>query len=702
MRVFVRLLFLLLSMLPASAWAAASPWQHSDELSVRLISGTEGTEGQAEIMMGLELQLAEGWHTYWRSPGDAGMPPSFDTGKSKNLETLEVLYPLPIRYSAMGMDTIGYKGRLILPLKISLKEAGQPLNFNARLDLLICSDLCLPKTFSLSLDLPATGGATHSTEYHLIEKALERVPATDNPSLQITDVIRNAKSIHVKIKSEQKLREPDVLIESDKNYAFSPPKKQVGPTGQTATFVFDLLSDLTEGESLAALPLTLTAIDGDNAIEQRLTPDQQRAQPLSGSSASTLPFWCILLLALVGGFILNLMPCVLPVLSLKIMALIRHGGSAHHTVRHSFLSTAGGIVFSFLALALVTIVLKTTGQAIGWGVQFQQPLFLVFMIALLTFFAANLWGFFEIGIPHFIQDLLDPQHHPKLAGDFATGALATLLATPCSAPFLGTAVAFAMAAGWVEILSVFLALGLGMCLPYLAVALWPRLATSLPKPGAWMLTLARVLGFGLAGTAVWLLVILGAQMGRNWAILVSLAMIAILLQLFLRHKNILRFLTMPVIAFALLGSCGAAYMATAPSSQSPQMGAWQSFDEETLARHLREGKTVFVDVTADWCLTCKVNKRFTLTREDVQKRLFGHAGVVALQADWTNPNPAASAFLNKHERYGIPFNIVFGPQAPKGIALPEILTPRLVIEAIDRAQGPSKACPVDLPEGTSC
>jgi len=712
MNVISRFLLVLLCLLPAPVWAASSPWQHSDEMAVRLISATEGTGGQAALLLGLDIQLAEGWHTYWRSPGDAGLPPSIDWEDSENLAKLDILYPAPIRYSAMGMDTVGYRGRLVLPLRATLAKQGEPLRLVGALDILLCKDICLPKHFPLVLELPVAGGTLHSVEYPLIQKALASVPKDEDTKLSITKLTRGSQAIQLTLNGTEKLRAPDMLIENDRSVTFEAPKVTIGPNGKTALFTFALVGELPEGESLAKLPITVTAMDDGHALERSFSPEQHpivetsksiAAPPKAPDTNSTiLPFWCVLLLALAGGFILNLMPCVLPVLSLKLMSLIRHGGNAKQRIRHSFLSTAGGIVFSFMLLAFATIGLKATGQVIGWGVQFQQPLFLVFMIALLTFFAANLWGFFELGVPAFVSDLVDPHHHPKLAGDFATGALATLLATPCSAPFLGTAVAFAMAAGWVEILSVFAALGIGMSLPYLAVALWPRLASALPKPGAWMVVLSKILGFGLAATALWLLGILAAQMGKSGTVLVGLAMAAILFQLYLRHKKILRFLTIPVIAFALLGSCGIAYVATAPSSHAPEMGAWQRFNEETLARNLREGKTVFVDVTADWCLTCKVNKRFTMTRKAVQDRLFGKRGVVTLQADWTNPNPIVTAFLNKHGRFGIPFNIVFGPHAPDGIALPEILTPSLVIEAIDKAQGPAKACPAGLPDGVSC
>ncbi len=581
MRKPIFFLLFLAFFLPGLARAEVGAWQTEKEVAVRLVSAVKGTRNRSEVLLGLDIKLAEGWHTYWRDPGGAGEPPRFDWTGSENLAEAVLLYPAPTRYGEGDAAFIGYKGDVLMPLRIALKDQGRPLALKGKLHLFICKELCLPKTFPLALTLPADTGEA-SPDAALIEKALQTVPPAEK--------------------------------------------------GEPA-----------------------------------------------------LPFWSLLLLALLGGFILNLMPCVLPVLSLKIMGLVKHSGKGRRATRRAFLSTAGGIVFSFMALALAAIALKATGQAIGWGAQFQHPLFLIFMTTVLTFFACNLLGFFEIGLPQTVAELTNPRKHPHLASDFAVGALATLLATPCSAPFLGTAIAFALASSWREILAVFFLLGVGMGLPYFAVALWPRLASALPRPGAWMVWLSRLLGLGLAATALWLLYVLRHQMERSAVVFVALCMGAIGLQLFLRHKGYLRFLTIPVLAAALLGAFGLGFVASAPSASSPESGAWETFDEAALARRLSEGKIVFVDVTADWCLTCKVNKRLTLARDDVRARLFDDPRVAALQADWTNPNPLVMDFLKKHGRYGIPFNIVFGPGAPQGLPLPEILTPSIVIEAIDKA-----------------
>jgi suppressor for copper-sensitivity B len=379
------------------------------------------------------------------------------------------------------------------------------------------------------------------------------------------------------------------------------------------------------------------------------------------------------------------MPCVLPVLSLKVLSVVSHGGGDARTVRHSFLVTAGGILFSFLLLGGVTIVLKNLGLAFGWGVQFQQPLFLVFLTLLLTFFAANMWGLLEIQLPQFLADNLDKAYHPKLAGDFATGAFATLLATPCSAPFLGTAIGFALASGPKEIILIFLALGFGMIIPYLAIATWPHMATKLPKPGAWMVKLRHLLGWALGITAVWMLWILSAQIPGRLAIFVGLSMLGIIILLALKKYKI----SPKLVRIGLIDFVAVSFIVTLAGSLAPKDTAsvdamWLPFNESDIAADVDEGKTVFVDVTADWCLTCKANMKFVLTRDPVAQRLF-HDDVIAMQANWTNPDPVITDFLHRYGRYGVPFNIVFGPGAPKGLPLPELLSPSAVAEGLDKA-----------------
>ena len=706
---FLLLLVFMFACTPALALTTDA--QGDDDLSVRLISQYDNMGSDKDILLGLDVTLAEGVHTYWQSPGIAGTPPKLDWTGSSNLQSASFLYPVPMRKNVLGMDMVGYEGRVVFPIKAHVVNAEQPLALKLSLDLLVCKDLCLPKHYDLSLAIPS-GEGKMSPEGGLIDQAMAKIPSgPTSTSLKITNLTRTENKVYVEIAANHDIVAPDMFIATDDNLSFLKPEFTVDPSNRKALVVAELDGDMPKGQFLTQTPLTITIACAGHAVVQRLSqdgtitindstpPSAGPSQSETGSSSSLL---MMALFALMGGLILNLMPCVLPVLSLKIFSVIKHGGNEHHRIRHSFMATAAGIVVSFLILAGATLALKQGGMAVGWGVQFQQPTFLVFMITLLTLFTANLWGFFELTLPRFILDFLDETHHPKLAGDFATGMLATLLATPCSAPFLGTAIGFALAAGTTEILAIFTALGLGMAAPYMLIALWPRFAGALPKPGGWMAVLTYILGFGLVGTAIWLFTVLYEQIGKQLTALIALGMLAILFQLFLRHKKIMRWLTLPVILLVFSGAFFIGLAATVPEKVAKDSGVWQKFDEESLNRAVREGKTVFVDITADWCITCKANKRFTLSQDTVADKIFGNTDVVAMQGDWTNPDPVITAFLHKHGRYGIPFNAVFGPKATGGILLPELLTPSSVIEAIDHAKGPAKACPVGLPAGKDC
>jgi suppressor for copper-sensitivity B len=309
---------------------------------------------------------------------------------------------------------------------------------------------------------------------------------------------------------------------------------------------------------------------------------------------------------------------------------------------------------------------------------------------LTTLFAANLWGWFEIPLPRAIADRASlAPGRPSLLGSFAAGAFATLLATPCSAPLLGTAVGFALAGSSLDIVAIFAALGLGLALPYLAVAAMPALARLLPRPGHWMLTLRRVLGLALLGTSAWLVFVLVAEAGLLAASIVAALLVAMLLLLSLvRASGLSAAGAVIAIAAAL-----AAVLVLPPPQAAPGRLAdalWQPFDRSRIAGLVGEGKTVFVDVTADWCVNCKFNRWLVLDRSPVRERL-AEPGTVAMIADWTRPDPAIATYLMSYGRYGIPFNAVYGPGAPEGIALSELLSAEDVLRALERAQGRPRA-----------
>jgi suppressor for copper-sensitivity B len=683
------LLFLAILLLPAQALAISSNWLHDGPVDVRLISGLEGVGQKNIIPLGLEVRMEPGWHTYWRSPGAAGLPPSIDWSKSENdlgnLKNVAFFYPAPRRYSEQGLEAVGYQGRVVFPINVELLRVGRPLNIDATVNFLVCSTLCVPKTFTVALKVPADT-AIEGPEADVLNPARALVPRQDEAraGLAVKKITNAGNSLSVEIVAAEPIVAPDLFVESNPEIPLTAPDVKLSADHLSALLT---VKPTDVKQTLAMLPadapVILTIVDEGHELEVSTA-----IPPVAGSGDLAPSIGFILWLAIIGGFLLNLMPCVLPVLSLKILGAIGHGGGETIAVRRSFLTTAAGIMFSFLLLALMTIILKALGHTLGWGVQFQQPVFLIVLILLLTFFAANMWGLFEINIPPALADKLS-HHHPKMAGDFATGALATLLATPCTAPFLGTAVGFALASGSAgEIVAVFIALGFGMTLPYLALAAVPEAAIYLPKPGAWMVKLRAALGVALALTALWLLWVLAAQIMMIYVVSVGACMIGITALLGIHRPVFAKYIARAgVLGLSIMALCfaiGGAIPAASPEAKNG--AAWQKFDESAIAIQVASGRTVFVDITADWCLTCKANKKFVLSGDDISQRLF-QGDIIAMQGDWTNPDATITNFLHKFRRYGIPFDVVYGPGAPDGITLPELLTHDVVVEALNKAQG---------------
>ncbi len=402
-----------------------------------------------------------------------------------------------------------------------------------------------------------------------------------------------------------------------------------------------------------------------------------------------IPLGTLLLIALLGGFILNFMPCVLPVLSLKMMSLIKQSKKDHMShAKTGFFITGLGILTSFLLLALLTVILKESGEAFGWGIHFQNPHFLLFVFLVLIAFSASLWGVFEIDLPSGLGTWLISHEGKGKIKDFLSGVFATLLATPCSAPFVGTALSFALARNTSDIFFVFFFLGLGFAAPYFLVAGLPHRFIRLPKPGIWMVWVQKMLGGILALTALWIGWILSFHLPL-WALGLSIILTFVALSLFwIKHhkKPLLKAWAFATPLFLMAWAFSWVVPGERPPQTAETLEIWQPFKAEDISTLVKQGKTVFVDATAEWCVTCAVNKRLVLSDPQVAA-LLTKPDVVAMRADWTKQDPQITRFLQDHERYGIPFNIVFGPQQPEGVALPEILTVSAVTDAFEKAAG---------------
>ena len=689
---------LLFATLPSPTSAAATAWVGDGHATVRLVAASEGRDGTLEA--GVEFRFAPGWHGYWRTPGDAGIPPTIDWGGTPDLASADLAWPAPSRLVVSDLQNAVLDGTALLPVRLAFRastSADVPRSLKATVDYAACSNICVPYHADLALDLPTDSSGT-SPEALLVAAARAAVPG--NPaqagllvrSTEISGAGADRRLVVVLESPAAHLLHPDLFVEGHGDGLPPAPSVALSDGGATATLTVPLPVRAGRDE-VGATPLGLTVVDGVRSAAfdgPRLSPALQRmeASPSIGDASALGGLLAASLSALVGGLVLNLMPCVLPVLALKLAGLAGQGALRRRERRIGFAATALGIVTSFLLLGVVLAGLKASGQAIGWGIQFQQPLFLGFMALLTAAFAANLFDWLHVGVPSRIADLSSCGPRRTWATPFLTGALTTLLATPCSAPFVGTAAGFALSRGPAEILAIFLCLGLGMALPYVAVALVPRIAGWMPRPGPWIVGLRRILGLCLLGTAAWLLVVLSALVGPAAAGSVAVATAALLA--FLGWSA-------AAVPFGARGRPRAAAFALAiaaiamavlpPRVLMPPAGREASmFDPDAIAPVVARGGTVLVDVSATWCLTCKVNEIAALGRAEVRER-FARSGTVVMRADWTRPDPGISRYLTSFDRYGIPLDVVYGPGRPSGEALPELLTPGMVLTALDRAEG---------------
>ncbi|HEY1599952.1 MAG TPA: protein-disulfide reductase DsbD domain-containing protein [Pirellulales bacterium] len=676
--------------------AAATNWIGDDRATARLVTVVAATGSGSTVDAGLEIRLAPGWHTYWRSPGEAGLPPHIDWQDSTNLSHTEIAWPAPKRISIQGLQGYVYEDHVLLPIVLSLGRPGAPLALHAALTYGVCKEVCIPYSAHFDLALPA-GVALADKEAALISAARAHVPAAlaaDGMSLLGVTVTpaKAGATLEIRLRSmDVRFGNPDLFVEGIPDVA--PPQPVVVLSNSAHEARFSIPIAAATPRSVTDRPLRFTLVDGQRSSEFTTTP----APGAAGYAAAT--FLSVIGVALLGGLILNIMPCVLPVLSLKLLSVAEHVGAGQRQVRYGLLATAAGVLTSFALLASLLLALKASGNTIGWGIQFQWPWFVAAMATLTTLFAASLWDWLAIALPRWVYDAATAgpgagQGHRPLTDSFLTGAFATLLATPCSAPFVGTAIGFALAQGPTEIIAVFMALGLGFALPYLTVAAVPKLARFLPRPGPWMNTLRKILGVALIATALWLLYVLASLSGLRVA-LESGGALAIALAVLAWRTRVapagaaIAIRSAPAIlaAAAVLIPTLAGVAATRPAEA---VGHWQPFDLQQIRQEVGEGKVVFVHVTADWCLTCKVNETTVLDREPVRSRLFG-GGVIAVRADWTRPDPAVTAYLQSFGRYGVPFDAVYGPGQPDGMALPELLTPSLVTTTLDHAAAPRAA-----------
>lgn len=679
---FVMLLGLLLA-LPLQLLAADTGWLTAPEhppVQVKLVQAGPYDAEKNHYPALLKVKLEDEWKTYWRSPGEGGIAPRLNWDESENIESVDWLWPVPERFSLLGVETQGYQHDIDFPLLLTPSTSGAPLTFNATLTLPSCTTVCVLTDYEITL--PFTPDlAVDDQLNHEYQQAVSRVPRPANIiSTEQAVWDANREQLSISLTNPRGWNKPAVYVDELEESIFSKPKFSVD--GEQLTVRFKVTSwdpDL----DLNNEALVITAIDNGLAEELNATISSGTLAP-EGSAMPSL--WLVLLYAVLGGLILNIMPCVLPVLGMKLNSLLL-GDREQSKVRAPLLWSALGIMLSFWALAAFMLILTWSGAQLGWGIQFQQPGFIAFMLVVTSLFSLNLFGLFELRLPSRLNTWLATRPGSGNGGHLMQGVFATLLATPCSAPFLGTAVAVAIASSPVILIAIFTGLGLGMALPWLLLAAFPRVIVALPKPGNWMIIVKWVFGLMLLGTSLWLLSLLQYTIGTTATLVLGALLIVLSLWSLVRHYGA-RGLVFGIAGVLLLGAVGGvAAMLTQSHWVNPVKDElnWQPLDADRIAEEVAAGNRVFIDVTADWCITCQANKVGVTLRDPVYSALQAD-DMVLMQGDWTRPDKGVTDYLRANQRAGIPFNQVFGPGLPDGKALEVILTSNKVINALDEAK----------------
>ncbi|MEM7016782.1 MAG: protein-disulfide reductase DsbD domain-containing protein [Pseudomonadota bacterium] len=666
----------------------AAQTEQPPNVTAKLISGHLQVRPGDNFYVYLQHDIREGWHTYWRNPGDSGAPTKLRWTSDGELDIGEIAWPIPKRIPYESLMNFGYYEQVFFQIPVSVPAGQAPgsVTLQAKGTWLVCSDICIPENGEVQTEVLVGGESiSNPAAAHAQAYVSQRLPR--NMSFDVGATV-----------TEGQLR-LDVPLPLDKervrSVSYFPLNEGLidNPAAQT-------LSHSAEGFALE-MPVGYnyelyledpTAYHGVVVVEEdagdllltgfNLSPVNEAA-PTPGSSMSVLT---AMLFAFLGGLILNLMPCVFPVLSIKVMALVQHPES----VRGHGWAYLGGVVASFVLIAALLMFLRSTGEQIGWGFQLQSPLVIALLSYLFLAVALNLSGFFEFGTR--LMSMGDSfAERGGYSGSFFTGTLATLVAAPCTAPFMGAAIGYALTQpAWLSLL-VFGSLGLGMASPFLLLCYSPALMARMPRPGPWMVTLKELLAFPMYGAVVWLVWVLSQQTGADGVLLAGVGFVAIAFGLWLlkqagqgtgalivRGLAILLFVAALVLPSQMVSQPN---LAAEASSHVEMAGpTWESYSAAVLAEKRRNGP-VFVNFTAAWCITCKVNEAVALNRTAV-KQAFLDKGVGYLKGDWTKEDPEITRKLEEFGRSGVPLYLLYSGPSRTPKVLPQLLTEEMVLAAV--------------------
>ena len=671
----VSTLFLIFITFSNHILALSSEWVINDKSKVRLISAKNTIDNMHEIILGLEYQLEPGWKTYWKSPGGGGFPQKIIWNNSINVKDIIIDWPTPKEFEILGLTSLGYEEKVVFPLTVKLNNPNKLTKININTNYLVCKDICIPGNANLFLEIPP-GNGEYSEFFYEIEKIKSALPIEDMKLSSLykldTKIKKYSDKIEINVTAESNksfintsifLHTPFGLpvVKSLNNYSFN-----LNKINSSFTFNSDQFSK-------DSFPLEVLLYDRNHNFNFKKNVFLENNLTNNNNSIVFIFFISIL-----GGFILNLMPCVFPVLSIKLLSILN---SETNNVRLSFLYTAFGIVSSFLLLALIFAILKQLGISVSWGMQFQEPYFLIFILFILTFFCLNTLGVFEINLPNvFKNNNIYNLGNNFFTKNFFNGFFATLLATPCTAPFVGSALTIAFTQTSTILFIIFILMGIGMSLPYLAVAIFPQSISLLPKSGKWTIYVKYFLSFLLLATIIWVLNILYNFYNYFFIIIFILITLSLFLsfafdffKIYISTFSIFILLLIPLLSFF---------------DQNKNLKSdkgWLNFNEIKLDQMINNNEVLFIDVTADWCVTCQFNKFNILEKENI-KILFKKNDIKLIRADWTKPDKSIDNFLKKFNKFGIPFNIFFSSKYPDGIILSEILTEEEIIQTINKIQ----------------
>ena len=595
---------------------------------------------------GVKIDLQKGWKTYWKNPGDAGAPLTINWKDSSFVQKFKVLFPFPEQFLDHGVSTIGYEDQVIFPVRIEKNEM-DIINEEINLDYLVCKDICIPISVTKKLKINLLNVVNSDT---FLEN-YKTVPKREQNYFNIDHSVVSNEKIKVQFVNNDKFENIELFAHSEET------NLKVKKLKSFFEVSFDNnINSLTR-------PINISISDG--MVYQEISFD------LNKFKNKNIQIIYFVILAFLGGLILNLMPCVLPILSLKLYSFLSLVKEDDNKIRYNCSLIVAGIISSFLFLAITIIFFKTFGNTVGWGFQFQNDFFLLFILILILIFSLNLLGFFEIILPqnisYKVNNFLDTN---SKSGHYFSGVFATLLATPCSAPFLGTAVGFSMGSSNQNIIIIFLSIALGFSFPYLCFIVLPKIIKLFPKPGKWMNNLRYFLGLLMLLSFVWI----SNLFKINYLIILFFTSLILFFSYF-KNKN--KFTIMSSLVFIVINIL----MFSEITDIKKKKLIWENYNPKSLENYLNENRFVLIDVTADWCVTCQFNKITTLNTNKVVDFLTKNQ-VAVIRADWTNKDKDIFKFINKYERYGIPVNIVYGPNNKEGILLPEILSKDIVISKL--------------------